>query len=322
MLNIISHKGEYSRVVGSCCQNQLIKTERVSNSLCHVASCKVVNGYLGRTLGTKLISKGKDRFFSVAVHRGVRYNYSVLLRLIARPRVIKVKIIPEIFRKHGTVKRANLLYIKSRGFFKKRLHLRAVFADYSYIISSRLVSPRLIRIRRAEFSKPVSREKHLVGRIVSNYNLRPMHHRSCHERKPVLAKLKRIALCYDYFPVRKISAEEILHHGKSLCRRNYFCTRIRPCEIQNIRRVIGLHMLNYKIIRQSLPDSVLNIVYPFVSKSCIDRIHNSNLFINNYVRIISHSVRNAVLSLEKINPSIVDSDVFYVIRDFHFKYLF
>ena len=76
-------------------------------------------------------------------------------------------------------------------------------------------------------------------------------------------------------------------------------------------------MLNYKIVRASVTQNILDIINPLVCKSDVDGIHNRNLFIKNDIRIIRHSVFYDVLSFKKVNVVVVDADILYILCNFH-----
>ena len=217
------------------------------------------------------------------------------------------------------MQRADDLDIQGCRLFKKALHLRAVFTDYTDIVASCLASPVLLYVKCAEFTKSVSRKEHLVLYVVRNHDLGPVYHGRENERKHVSAKRERIPLCNYDASVLKISSKEILHHGKCLRRRNDRCLGIYLEKIENIGGVVGLHVLNYKVVGRSATQRLGYIVKPLVRKSGVNRIHNSDLFVNYRVGIVRHSVRNNVLSLKQIYLMIVNSNVLNALCNVHFK---
>ena len=115
MVDELAHEGEDVSVVGGGCQHQLAVTEGVRHSLCHVASGKVVQYNRGCAVGAQLFCQRKRRLARVAVHRGVGDHNAVGLGLVARPGVVKVEVIAEVFGKNGAVQGADDLDVKACG---------------------------------------------------------------------------------------------------------------------------------------------------------------------------------------------------------------
>ena len=88
---------------------------------------------------------------------------------------------------------------------------------------------------------------------------------------------------YHNTPLGKIRSEEILHHSKSLGRRNDSRLRICLGKIKNIGTVVRFHVLDYQIVRLSVTQSILNIIQPLMGKILIYSIHNSDLIVHNGV---------------------------------------
>ena len=84
-----------------------------------------------------------------------------------------------------------MLDIKRRCFFQNSLHLCAVLAHDADIVSSCLVCPVLLYIKRTELSKSVRGEKYLIGAVVGHYDLGPMHHRRGDKIQRMFAKRQR-----------------------------------------------------------------------------------------------------------------------------------
>ena len=95
------------------------------------------------------------------------------------------------------MKRAYLFNFKTRGLFKQRLHLNAVFSYNSYIITAGFACPVLICIKRAKFAEAVCRKKNFIMAVISHNNLRPMHHRRGNKGKSMGAERKRISLSHN-----------------------------------------------------------------------------------------------------------------------------
>ena len=81
--------------------------------------------------------------------------------------------------------------------------------------------------------------------------------------------------------------------------------------------MVGLHVLNYKIIGLSLSKLALDIVKPLVGESRIDGIENGDLIVHYHVRIVAHALRHAVLSLKKIDSAVIDTYISDICRNVH-----
>ena len=76
-------------------------------------------------------------------------------------------------------------------------------------------------------------------------------------------------------------------------------------------------MLNDEIIRLSAVKYIGKIIEPFMTKTCVNRIHNGNFIINDNIRIICHSVFNNVLTLKKVDIMVINTNVFNVLCNIH-----
>ena len=110
-----------------------------------------------------------------------------------------------------------------------------------------------------------------------------MHHRRGNKGKGVLSETEGVTLPRHYAVVREIGAEKLLHHRKRLGCRDNGCFGVQLHKIKYIRRMVGLHMLNNKIIGRSAVKNGIDIVKPLMRKARVHRIYNSGLFICNSV---------------------------------------
>ena len=313
-----THKGENISIVGGGCKHDFAITESILNRFCHIATRKVIDNDLGTSLGAELFGKCHNRLFGVAVNRGVGNHNSLFFGLVARPSIIKIDIIAKIFIQYRAVQGADDFNIKACRFFEERLHLRSVFANNTNVVATRFARPFFFDVESTEFSKAVGREKNLVGAIVGNDNLRPVYHRSGDKGQFVFSQIENVTLAHHNAAVGIVGTKEVLHHIERLCRGYYDCVGIRLEEVCNVCRVVGLHMLHHKIIGLARTESVLNVIEPLVCECGINGIHNSNLFIDDGIRIIRHAVGNDILTLKKIDVVVVYANILDVICNFHF----
>ena len=85
--------------------------------------------------------------------------------------------------------------------------------------------------------------------------------------------------------------------------------------------MVGLHVLNHKVVGLASAQRVLKIVKPLVGKGGIHRVHNGDLLVRDQIGIIRHAVRHYVLTLKEINGMIVHTNVSDVFCYVHFYIL-
>ena len=317
MVDEFAHEGKDSRVVGRGCEDELVVAECIGYRFGHIASGEIVYDDVGCARILEFFGKGEHRLFGIAVNGGVGDHDALFFGLIARPCIVKIEVVAEVFGKNGTVERADLFNIKTCGFFQKRLYLCAVFADDADVIASCFVCPRLVSVESAEFSEAVCGEENLILAVVGHDDLGPVNHRSRYKGQCMLAERKCVTLTDHDSLICEIRAEEVLHHGERFCGRNDGCVRICLHEIHDVRGMVGLHVLNDEIIGCFTAERILNVVEPFVGEICIYRIHNGDFFICNDVGVVGHSMGNLVLTFKKIDLFVVYTDVKNIICDFH-----
>ena len=74
-------------------------------------------------------------------------------------------------------------------------------------------------------------------------------------------------------------------------------------------RMVGLEMVEYKVIRCAALKRVLNLCQPFSPASGVDGIEEDGLVVEEHVGIVAHSGGSFVLALKKREVCIVASDV-------------
>ncbi len=126
-------------------------------------------------------------------------------------------------------------------------------------------------------------------------------------------KRKGVTFCHNHLPVGKVCPEELLHHDKRLGGRYDGGILIYVHEIGNISRMVRLHVLYDQIIGLAGTCSSFDVIQPFVGKTCIDRVHDGYLLIQDYIGIIGHAVLYHILSLEQVYGVVIDADIFNII---------
>ena len=215
------------------------------------------------------------------------------------------------------MQRTDRLNVQGLCLREQLLRLRAILSDDAEIVSSRLARPILVGVERAELAEAVGGKEDLVVGIIGHDDLGPVHHRGCDKGQGVLAEREGVAVLYHNAALGIIVAEELLHHHEGAVGRHDSQRGVGVHQARDIGRVVGLHMLYDKIIGRTLTEHRLDICKPLLAKASIDRIHHSNLFVKDNVRIICHSVGNGVLPLKEVDVVVVDANVANIIRNVH-----
>ena len=148
-----------------------------------------------------------------------------------------------------------------------------------------------------------------------------MHHGSAHKVERMLAKLEGIALFDDDASVGVIGAEEVDHHIERLLRGYDDRLGISLQKVVDVSAVVRLHMLYDKIIGLSVADHGLEVIEPLLAEMLIDGVHDRDLFVDDGIGIVRHTVGNDILSLKKIDIMIVDADILDIIGNKHGNHL-
>ena len=133
----------------------------------------------------------------------------------------------------------------------------------------------------------------------------------------MLAQLQCGAIAHNHAALGIIHAEEVLHHGKCLGRGDHHGVGIGIHKLYDAAGVIRLHVLHHQIIRRPAAQYMGQVVQPFIGKAGIHRVHHGDLLIQNDIGVIRHTVGNNVFTLEKINPVVIDTDIFHIIGNKH-----
>ena len=137
----------------------------------------------------------------------------------------------------------------------------------------------------------------------------------------MLAKLQSIALFDDDTSVSVVGAEEVDHHIERLLRGYDDRLGISLQKVVDVSAVVRLHMLYDKIIGLSVADHGLEVIEPLLAEMLIDGIHDRDLFVDDGIGIVRHTVGNDILSLKKIDIMIVDADILDIIGNKHGNHL-
>ena len=309
MLEERAHEREDIGIVRGGRDDELAVTERILHCLRHILAREIGDGYLRASLCFQLVCQKLDRFLCVAVNGRIGDEHAFGLDAVTRPGLIKVQVVTEIFLENRTVQRADRLNVKVCRFLKNCLYLCAVFADDPEIVSPRFACPVLLNVQSAELSETVRGEQNLIPGIIGHEDLWPVYHGRRDEVERMRAEFQRVAFADDDAAVRKVRAEEILHHRKCLRRRNDLRVRILACKRHDVCRMVRFHMLDDQIIGLASGQRVFEIVKPFMFETGVDGIEHGDLPIHHDIGIVCHAVRYDILSLEQVDRMVVDADI-------------
>ena len=156
MADELLHEREYIRIVSSSRQHQPVISERIFHSLGHVASCQIVHYDSLLALRSELLCQQLGCSLCIAVYRSVADAYAFSLRSVARPCIVQIDVVSEIFREDRSVQRTDHSDIESCCLLQHVLHLCAVFSYDTDIVTSCLACPVVILgIQRPELSESV-----------------------------------------------------------------------------------------------------------------------------------------------------------------------
>ena len=85
----------------------------------------------------------------------------------------------------------------------------------------------------------------------------------------------------------------------------------------NARGVVGFHMRNDQIIGSSALQRVFELAEPFCDFRLVHRVHNGDFLVGYDVRVIGHTFRHDILSLEKVEVEVVHADISNSLKVFH-----
>ena len=115
----------------------------------------------------------------------------------------------------------------------------------------------------------------------------------------------------------EVEIKKVLDHVKGFYIGNNCGVRINLEKVCNIGSVIWLHMLYNEIIRFAVIQNLLDIIQPFMRKVGVYSIHDSDLFIQDHIGVVGHTVWNFVLTFKKVNLMVINTDVFDSICNLH-----
>ena len=147
-----------------------------------------------------------------------------------------------------------------------------------------------------------------------------MNHRCGEEFKLSAAERKGVALRNNNLSVGIVRAIELLHHCKCLCRSNNGGLRICLHKCVDVGGMVGLHVLNDKIIGSFFTENRFDVAEPFIAETGVNAVHYRRLFVDNKIGVVSHAVFNDILPLKQVNIVVIDADILNVFCYIHLKH--
>ena len=311
------HEGEDICVISGGSQHQLAVAESIGHSLGHIAPGQVVNNHLGAALGLQLLNQQLHSSLGIAIDGGVGNHNAFALNPVRRPDVVQIQIVTQILGEHRAVQGADLGNVQTGSLLQQSLNLGAVLADDADIVPTGLVSPVFLGIQSAELAETVSGEQYLVAGIVAHNDFGPVNHGSGDKGQGVLAQSQGAAFANHNPAIGVVVTEEVLHHAESLGGRDNHSVGVDLQEVGNVGGVVHFHVLYHQVVRLAAFQDLLNFIQPFMGEASVHGIHDSNLFVQDDIRVVGHTVGYNILTFEQVYLMVVDTNITDIIGNEH-----
>ena len=132
------------------------------------------------------------------------------------------------------------------------------------------------------------------------------------------AQVEHVALFDDHLTLGEVGAKVVDHHTEGAHAGHDLGLGVALHKGGDASRVVGLHMMNDQVIGRTAIEHGLDVAEPLINKAGIDRIGDSDLFAQDNVAVVCHTVLgHIVLALEQVNVVIVDANVADILGDLH-----
>ena len=317
MFDKVTHVREDTCIVGGGSQNDFAVTEGIGHSLSHVAASQVFDYNLGSAISAQLFSQHFNPLLGVAINGGIGNQNTLFLYRIGGPGIVQIQVITQIFFQNRAMQGTDHFNIQTGSLLQQFLHLSTVFTYNANVVTTCFVGPGLFHVQSTEFTKTVSRKQNFVMAIVSNDYFRPVNHGSSYKGQGMSTQFQSAALTHYNAAIGKIGSKELIHHGKGLSRSYDLYIGIYFHEVEDVRRMIRLHVLYDQIIGLTTFQYILHIIQPLMTKMNIYGIHDGDLFIHDHIRIVCHSIGHHILTFEQIYLMIINTYVTNISSNFH-----
>ena len=131
-------------------------------------------------------------------------------------------------------------------------------------------------------------------------------------------QVEHVALFDDHLTLGVVGAKVVDHHAEGAHAGHNLCLGVALHKGGDTGGVIGLHVMDNQVVGRTSIEHGLEVAEPLVNKTTIDRIGDSDLFAQDNVAVVCHTVLgHIVLALEQVNVVIVDANVADILGDLH-----
>ena len=131
-------------------------------------------------------------------------------------------------------------------------------------------------------------------------------------------QVEHVALFDDHLTLGVVGTKVVDHHAEGAHAGYNLCLGVALHKGGDASRVIGLHVMDKQVVGRTSIERGLEVAEPLVNKTTIDRIGDSDLFAQDNVAVVCHTVLgHIVLALEQVNVVIVDANVADILGDLH-----
>ena len=276
-------------------------------------TAEIVKHNFRSTLFAEHFSQTASSHFGTSVNARISNDNAFrILRFILRPKAIETECLSHFtIAKERAVERTNHFNVKLCCFLEHLRHLHAILTADVEVVATSFLRPIVgVRIIRAEFTESISREERFVAIIIGHDYFGPMHHGSRDEVEIATTKIERATVGHSDSAVGHVKAfVELSNERQSLCTGHNFQVGILVHRFSNGASVVWLYVLNDKVIRCATFKSHLEIHLPLFSATCIDGVHDANFLIENHITVVAHTFWRAILTLEKVEITIISTNV-------------
>ena len=208
----------------------------------------------------------------MAIHARIGDRDALVLGLIARPGVIGVEVVAQVLGQHGAVERADDLNVQVGGLLEHGLHELAELTDDAKVVAASFASPPLgvLDVVGAELAKAVGAKEHLVGCLVREQYLGPVHVGGADKGQAVATQVEHVALFDDHLALGVVGAKVVDHHAEGAHAGHNLCLGIALHKGGDTGGVIGLHVMDNQVVGRTAIEHGLEVAEPLVNKTAVD----------------------------------------------------
>ena len=316
MVDEILHDGHDAAIVGGSAEHHAVVAESIFHTLMQVVAGNICDGHFHVALLLEDVCQSLSSLGGVAMQGAVGNEDALIFRLVLAPCVVDAKVVTEVFLKHRTMQRTNLLDVERGSLLQEILHHGAILAHNVEVVAASLACPTLIILfllaESTELTEAVGREENLALLVVGDHHLWPVHHRSHEELQGVLSERERLPFLHHLNAVAEICLEEALEHRHRLLRAHSRHVGIFLQDELHAASVVGFEMLHNQVVRCLATERRFQVLLPFSRLRGIHRVHDGNLLIKNQIGVVGNTQRHFILTFEKVYVKVIHTDVFHI----------